>query len=324
MTALRVWVEGVGLWSPQLGDFAALQGVLGDAKKAENARIDGGARGDPHPLLNPLPEGEEAKAKSAFTSLERHPLLNPLPEGEEAMAKSALLHKRGPEASMLSPNERRRAPESVRLAVEVAGQAVTMSGRDAATTACVFASSQGDQAITDYMCNTLAHAPAQLSPTRFHNSVHNAPVGYWTIATGCHAPSTAVAAQRASFGAGLLEAVSQILAEQQPVLLVCSDIAGSGPLGEVMLCREPFGCALVLAPEASSSSMARLDLELLDEHIDTPLPEPLAGWREGNPSATSLALLTRISRGAGSCRVAISAALGMQIDVCGIERGQPE
>lgn len=301
MTALRVWVEGVGLWSPQLGDFAALQGVLGDAKKAENARIDGGVRGDAHPLLNPLPGGEEA------------------------MAKSALLHKRGPEASMLSPNERRRAPESVRLAVEVAGQAVTMSGRDAATTACVFASSQGDQAITDYMCNTLAHAPAQLSPTRFHNSVHNAPVGYWTIATGCHAPSTAVAAQRASFGAGMLEAVSQVLAEQQPVLLVCSDIAGSGPLGEVMLCREPFGCALVLAPEASSSSMARLDLELLDEqHIDTPLPEPLAGWREGNPSATSLALLTRITRGAGSCRVAISAALGMQIDVCGIERGQPE
>ena len=26
-----------------------------------------------------------------------------------------------------------------------------------------------------------------MSPTRFHNSVHNAAVGYWTIATGCHA-----------------------------------------------------------------------------------------------------------------------------------------
>jgi hypothetical protein len=300
MTGLRVWVEGVGLWSPQLGDFAALRGVLSDMAKGESGRVDGGARGDPYPLLNPLPEGEEAKAKSA------------------------LLHKSGPEASMLSSNVRRRAPESVRLAVEVAGQAVTMSGRDAATTACVFTSSYGDPVITDYMCDTLAHAPAQLSPTRFHNSVHNSPVGYWTIATGCHAPSTAVAAQRASFGAGLLEAVSQVLAEQQPVLLVCSDIAGSGPLVEVTLCREPFGCALVLAPEAGSSSMARLDLELVDEHIDTPLPEPLAGWREGNPAATSLALLTRIAHGAGSCRVAISAAHGMQIDVNGMERGQPE
>jgi hypothetical protein len=225
---------------------------------------------------------------------------------------------------MLSPNERRRAPESVRLAVEVAGQAVSMSGRDAATMACVFASSHGDQAITDYMCSTLAHAPTQLSPTRFHNSVHNAPVGYWTIATGCHAPSTAVAAGRASFGAGLLEAVGQVLAEQQPVLLVCSDIGGSGPLAEVTGCREPFGCALVLAPAATASSMAALDLDLLDEHVDTPLPEPLAGWREGSPSAAALALLAQITRCAGSCRLAVSAALGMQVEVNGIKRGQAQ
>ena len=225
---------------------------------------------------------------------------------------------------MLSPNERRRAPESVRLAVEVAGQAVAMSGRDPATMACVFASSHGDQAITDYMCSTLARAPEQLSPTRFHNSVHNAPVGYWTIATGCHAPSTAVAAQRESFGAGLLEAVSQVLAEQQSVLLVCSDTAGSGPLAEVTGCRQSFGCALVLAPAAGSSSMAALDLQLLDDHLDTPLPEPLAGWRDDNPSATSLALLATLSRGSGRCRLAVSAIIGMQVEVNGPGRSQPE
>ena len=98
------------------------------------------------------------------------------------------------------------------------------------------------------MCATLASAPTELSPTRFHNSVHNAPVGYWTIATGCHARLHRGRAQRASFGAGLLEAVSQVLAEQRPVLLVCSDIAGSGPLREVTGCSQSFGCALVLAP----------------------------------------------------------------------------
>ncbi|MEP6896915.1 MAG: beta-ketoacyl synthase chain length factor, partial [Rhodanobacter sp.] len=193
MNGLRVHVEGIGLWSPQLANFAALQGLL---------------------------EG-----------------IQPMPPGVR------------PAADTLPPNERRRAPESVLLAVEVAGQAVAMSGRDAATLACVFASSHGDQPITDYMCATLATAPGELSPTRFHNSVHNAPVGYWTIATDCHAPSTALAAQRASFGAGLLEAACQVISEQRAVLLVCSDTAGSGPLNDVIDSRQSFGSALVLAPE---------------------------------------------------------------------------
>ncbi len=298
MSVARVWVEGVGLWSPQLGDFAALQEVLDGTATTESAFV--GLGRDPYPLIHPFPGGEEATAGSARFDKSRSQ----------------------PTAAMLPPNERRRAPESVRLAIEAAGQAVTMSGRDAATLACVFASSHGDQPITDYMCATLARAPAELSPTRFHNSVHNASVGYWTIATGCHAPSTAVAAQRASFGAGLLEAVSEVLAEQRAVLLVCSDTAGRGPLTEVTGCRQSFGCALVLAPAAGSSSMATLDLELLDGLIDTPLPAPLAGWRDGNPSATSLALLTPLSRGAGHCRLAVSATLGLQIEVNRVERGR--
>lgn len=259
MSGLRLWVEGVGLWSPQLGDFAAL-----------GALLDGGT-------ATPAPPR--------------------------------------PPATVLPPNERRRAPASVLLAIEVAGQAVAMSGREAASLACVFASSHGDQAITDYMCATLAQAPTELSPTRFHNSVHNAAVGYWTMATGCHAPSTALAAQRASFGAGLLEAASQALTDDAAVLLVCSDIAGSGPLGELTHCRQPFGSALVLAPQPSPSSIARLDLQWLAGHADTPLPEPLAGWRRDSPSATSLALLMLLSQGGGRCQLAAAAPLGLQVDV---------
>ena len=51
-------------------------------------------------------------------------------------------------------------------------------------------------------------ATAQLSPTRFHNSVHNAPAGYWGIATGAHGPHRLrLCAYDASFAAGLLEAL---------------------------------------------------------------------------------------------------------------------
>ena len=220
-----------------------------------------------------------------------------------------------PAATTLPPNERRRAPESVLLAVEVAGQAVAMSGRAPASLACVFSSSHGDQAITDYMCATLASAPTELSPIRFHNSVHNAPAGYWTIATGCHEPSTAVCAHRMSFGAGLLEAISHALADQRPVLLVCSDIAGVYPLVEETGCTQSFGCALVLAPAVSGTTLASLDITLAPNGPVETLPEPLAGWRDANASADALLLLALLARGHGRCQVDAAATLGLHIEL---------
>jgi hypothetical protein len=101
-----------------------------------------------------------------------------------------------PLPSILPPNERRRAPDTVAVALEVAQAACVNAGRDPAQLATVFASTYGDLAITDYMCSTLARAPTTLSPTRFHNSVHNAAAGYWTIATGCRKPYCALGAGR--------------------------------------------------------------------------------------------------------------------------------
>ena len=259
MSTLRVFVEGVGLWSPQLADFAALQAVL---------------RGD-----TPTPPGAR------------------------------------PTASALPPNERRRAPPSVLLAVEVAGQAVAMSNREPASLPCVFASSHGDQPITDYMCATLAQAPTQLSPTRFHNSVHNAAVGYWTMATGCHAASTAIAAQRASFGAGLLEAACQVVTTKAPVLMACSDTAGAGPLLEVTGCEQPFGSALVLAAERSSRASAQIDLRLGGAFAPDALAEPLATWCASNASAAGMPLLARLAGGGGRCTLEAAEGLALEIDL---------
>lgn len=202
-----------------------------------------------------------------------------------------------PQAARLPANERRRAPESVLLAAEVAGQAVAMSGREAAELACVFCSSHGDQGITDYMCSTLATAPNELSPTRFHNSVHNAPVGYWTIATGCHAASTAISAHRQSFGGGLLEAASLVAADGVPVLLVCSDVASNGPLAEMTGCTLAFGAALVLTPASGARTLATLDLKL-EPGMPPPAswPDPLAHWRFDSPAAEALDLLVPLAR----------------------------
>ena len=220
-----------------------------------------------------------------------------------------------PPAAALPAGERRRAPEIVLLAAEAAGQAVAMSGLDAATLACVFASSQGDQTITDYMCATLASTPAELSPTRFHNSVHNAPAGYWTIATGCHAPSSAVCAHRASFPASLLEAATLAVADQRAVLLVCADVAGSGPLAEVTGSRQPFASALVLTPTAAGSTLGRLDLHLCPGSISeaSAAPSVPAAWLDASPSAAALPLLALLARSTGRCRLMAGASLGMDV-----------
>ncbi|WP_109126935.1 beta-ketoacyl synthase chain length factor [Dyella sp. C11] len=220
-----------------------------------------------------------------------------------------------PTASTLPANERRRAPESVLLAVEVAGQAVAMSGYDAAELPCVFSSAYGDQLISDYMCATLASAPAELSPTRFHNSVHNAPAGYWTIATGCHATSSAISAGRASLGAGLLEAATLCAAEERPVLLVCSDIKGNGPLGDMSGTKSSFGIALVLSPAATSRTVAQLELHLVPHANHALRPAPATGaWYETNPIAASAwPLMQNLAKGEGECTLAAAETLALRV-----------
>ena len=64
-----------------------------------------------------------------------------------------------PSPQLLAPAERRRAPDTVALALEVAGAAVAASGRNAADLPCVFVSAHGDLGINDYMCATLAADP---------------------------------------------------------------------------------------------------------------------------------------------------------------------
>jgi hypothetical protein len=203
-----------------------------------------------------------------------------------------------PAPALLAPNERRRAPDSVLLALAVAEQACAMAQRPPRELANVFASAYGDLAINDYLCGVLARAPAELSPTKFHNSVHNAPAGYWTIATGCMASSTALSAGKASFAAGLLEAATIAASEAAPTLFVAFDIAATGPLAEVIDCAPPFAAAFVLAPP-SALPAPRLSLSLRDHAAPglAPLPAGLHAWREHNPAAASLPLLTALARG---------------------------
>lgn len=160
---------------------------------------------------------------------------------------------------MLAPTERRRAPDTVALALEVASRACEHAGVDPRTLPSVFASTDGDLAINDYMSSTLATAPLQVSPIRFHNSVHNAAAGYWTIGTDCHEPYTALSAFEDTFGEGLLEALSQAACGDRPVLYVAYDIEARGPLATIVASRGIVGAALVVSPHPGLRPFARID-----------------------------------------------------------------
>lgn len=222
-----------------------------------------------------------------------------------------------PAAGVLAAGERRRAPESVLLACEVAAQACADAGRLPADLACVFASMQGDSAIMDYMCTTLADSPRELSPTRFHNSVHNAAAGYWTIATGCHAASTAVSAGRDSFAAGLFEAAVETVADRAPLLFVAYDIGACGALAEVVPNHVPFGIALVLQ-EATGADPAhpRLRLRHRAGAASAPaVPEAFVGLTSDNVvAAPALALLAALE-GAGPRHLALASGAASHLDI---------
>jgi hypothetical protein len=176
-----------------------------------------------------------------------------------------------PAPTLLAPTERRRAPDTVALALEVAARACEAAGRTPSELPSVFASTHGDVAISDYMCSTLAATPTLISPIKFHNSVHNAAAGYWSIGTGSLAPYTAITAHRYTFAVGLLEAAAQAICEQRPVLYVAFDIESKGALATMAPSRGLLGAALVLAPPGGSQHRSMI---LTTESVTQPDPTP--------------------------------------------------
>lgn len=176
---------------------------------------------------------------------------------------------RRPSPALLPPAERRRVPDSVAAALEAASQALAASGLDAADVPSVFTSAYGDLAGTDALCASLAEPVPMLSPTRFHNDVHNAAAGYWCIATGCRQASSAVSAHVRSFAAGLLEAATLCVADDTPVLLVGFDGAPTGPLVDVVASRGLLAVAMVLLPPSALPGRAMAELHLAIEPDDT-------------------------------------------------------
>jgi len=198
-----------------------------------------------------------------------------------------------PAPQLLAPNERRRAPETVAVALEVALAACSAAGRDPRMLPSVFASTHGELSITDYMCAILVADPRAISPTKFHNSVHNSAAGYWTIGNGCVAATTAISAWDASFAQGLIEALAQLNAGADAVLLAAYDTAGAGALVPISNSHGLLGGALVLS-RGTGHAHPRLRATLVDGDAP-PGSGPLARLAAGNAMAPMLPLFDALA-----------------------------
>ena len=202
---------------------------------------------------------------------------------------------------MLPANERRRATALTRIALMAAQDALANCSTEMRTPIAsdlrtVFASSHGDAAITDRICRTLSTSERAVSPTDFHNSVHNAPAGYWSIGTRSQTASTSVSLLDGTFSAGLLEAITIAGVESAPVLLVAYDIPLPFPLCEVEKVGAPFAVALILTPEKMGQDHVAAHATLRADVEEAQLEDPdLESLRLGNPAARSLTLLKSLA-----------------------------
>jgi Beta-ketoacyl synthase, N-terminal domain len=217
-----------------------------------------------------------------------------------------------PAPSALPPAERRRTGTVVRLALAVGFEAAARAQMNPAELPTVFSSSGGDGYNCHEICQTLASSDRQLSPTRFHNSVHNAASGYWSIAANASPASSVLCAFDASFGAGLLEALTQVAVDRTPVLLIAYDAGYPEPLHARRPLPDAFGVAMVLEPLdeatlAPTSGAGPVDAPALvitatltDAPADLMENVQLEALRAAVPAARSLPLLTTLARqGAG-------------------------
>jgi Beta-ketoacyl synthase, N-terminal domain len=200
-----------------------------------------------------------------------------------------------PVPHILPTTERRRSSEVVRLAIKVADEALTMSGLPRHEIGTVFASSDGDGIITHQICESLAGSERDVSPTLFHNSVNNAPAGYWSIASESQANSTSLCAYDSSFAAGLFEAGVQVTVEQQAMLLVGYDVPFPNPLRAVRTVDYSFAAAFVLAPRPWGVPIMRWQVRLEPPRLPTKIPAAIDFALHNNPSARCLPLLVAMA-----------------------------
>ena len=202
-----------------------------------------------------------------------------------------------PAPDILPPAERRRASRIVKLTLAIGLEAAAHARADVGALATMFSASGADGYNCHALCEQLATDDRQISPTRFHNSVHNAAAGYWGIATKSMASCQVLCAYDASFGAGLLDALAQVVVDRQPTLLIAYDSEYPEPLHSKRDIPDCAGVALLLMPENTARSLACITVTQTARPADCLTDSGMENLRQKIPALRCLPLLQKLARG---------------------------
>lgn len=168
--------------------------------------------------------------------------------------------------AFLPANERRRTTDTIKLALRTA-EACTAGYADEAIAAMLtlFASVDGDTAISAQMTTTILDDEPMISPIQFHNSVHNAPAGYWMIGKGNQQAASAISAGDFQIANSLLEGVTQLDDCHPTLLLVGYDLPIDPVIETFQPAMQPFAFGLVLSLQPSPRSLAKISLSITQQ-----------------------------------------------------------
>ena len=215
--------------------------------------------------------------------------------GEAEWSPGALEYPR-PES--LPANEYRRVTRLGRLVLATAQQALDSARVDPADTPSVFATAGGDLTVAQALCQALAMPARPVSPTVFNNSVHNAPAGYFSIASGSRRASCSIAAGKGTAAAGLLEASSIACSERHPVLLVAYDAVPAEPLASCTgVPAGTLAVSMLIGPAATGGRSMRIGIDGSSgvdssSGVDNRPAGALGELLAGNPAAALVPLLS--------------------------------
>ena len=179
-----------------------------------------------------------------FESFKKMMLNNQSPDTSETLEKYS--------PTFLPANERRRTTATIKLALKTAEEALVAFQQtypEADTKLPVlFVCKDGDTLISARMCQAVSEEEPMISPTQFHNSVHNAPAGYWMIGQENQSPASAISVGEYAIANGLLEAVLQSQSYGKPVLMVIYDLPLDElmPVDELQKSQAPFAFSMIL------------------------------------------------------------------------------
>ncbi len=182
---------------------------------------------------------------------------------------------------------RRRTGEATRLALCAGIEACESAGVAPEVLPAVFASVGGEMQVTDRLCVELAKPEGHVSPTAFHNSVHNAAAGYWSLVTGSREPAVALGAGTATMAMAWLEAWTRIATGAPGILLICYEERWPEHI-EPGMGRYPAALAWVLERGERIGRPERTGL---------PLPESLRPLVDSSPVLAGLALIQALADG---------------------------